>query len=212
MACDPVTAAPMTRPVSRAGHRRRSRHGAQKSPREKPPMTSGAEASNPTTSSMPASSGSAMLKPLETSPDDDQPRREAALLAVRPQRLDRVDRARPRSRCRSGRRRCRPRASARSHGRIGRAQSVPPKGRPSVFFDDVGQAGPGGDVQRDELLLEGHHLVVRLGPRRDHRQRRGGLAGRQRRAGDLAAATSTRRRPGRSASACPPASTLPKAA
>ena len=31
-------------------------------------MTSGAEASNPTTSSMPASSGSAMVKPLETSP------------------------------------------------------------------------------------------------------------------------------------------------
>jgi hypothetical protein len=61
-------------------------------------MSVGAAVSKPTTSSMPASSGSAMVKPLETMPHDDQLRVDARPLAVAAQRLRRVDLPGPRLR------------------------------------------------------------------------------------------------------------------
>ena len=113
-------------------------------------MTSGAEASNPTTSSMPASSGSAMLKPLETSPTTISLAGRPLCSRYCPQRLDRVDLAGPGL------------AVGQDDegvdlelalGRVQHRQGAvgPAEGQALGLLDDVGQPGPGGDVQRDEL-------------------------------------------------------------
>ena len=113
-------------------------------------MTSGAEASNPTTSSMPASSGSAMLKPLATSPTTISFAGMPVCSRYCPQRLDRVDRAGPGLAVGQDDEGVDLElALGRMHASAGAVG--PAEGQALGLLDDVGQPGPGGDVQRDEL-------------------------------------------------------------
>ncbi len=86
-------------------------HPSQRAPRAKSAMSCGVAVSKPTTSSMPGSFGSAMVKPFETVSDDDKPRVDpsAAVVARAP---GPGGRRRPTSRCRCRSRTCRSRARA----------------------------------------------------------------------------------------------------
>ena len=75
----------------RAGSQERSLPGpCYSSPRANPPITCGVAVSNPTTSSMPASFGSAIREAVRDHSDHDQLGRDAACSAVAAQRLGRV--------------------------------------------------------------------------------------------------------------------------